>query len=163
MTLLHKNYISHAILFCGLLLYCLYINSFEFVPATICMALSLLLWIGITSYFETFDKIFFSKLLSISGLILSVSILLVFGIEEVPFPKGALVFHDYGIALSLFVLIISLLPLLYMSNDTTNTNHSEPQSSTVIASTESQHLNVDDDWEIATDDDVESGEFEVAA
>ena len=38
------------------------------------MILSLLLWIGITTHFETFDKILLSKILCFSGLILSISI-----------------------------------------------------------------------------------------
>ena len=164
MNLIHKNYISCAVLSIGLLIYCCYINAFEFIPATTTMILSLLLWIGITTYFETFNKILLSKILCCSGLILSISIFFIFGMEEVPFPQGALIFHDFGISLSLFVILISLLPLLFVSRNSINSLPADTQSSSLAAiDDDMSSKSEDNNWELATDDDLESGDFEVAA
>ena len=164
MILIYKKYISCAVLSIGLLIYCCYINAFEFIPATTTMILSLLLWIGITTYFETFNKVLLSKVLCFAGLILSLSIFFIFGMEEVPFPQGALIFHDYGISVSLFVILISLLPLLFVSSNNTESLPTNSQSSSLIAVEDDITLNNEDDnWEIATDDDIESGDYEIAA
>ena len=164
MILIYKNYISCAVLSIGLLIYCCYINAFEFIPATTTMILSLLLWIGTTTYFETFNKVLLSKVLCFAGFILSVSIFFIFGMEEVPFPQGALIFHDYGISVSLFVILISLLPLLFVSSSKTESLPTNSQSSSLLAVEDDTSLNNEDNnWEIATDDEIESGDYEVAA
>ena len=165
MILIYKNYISYAVLSIGLLIYCCYINAFEFIPATTTMILSLLLWIGITTYFETFNKVLLSKVLCYSGLILSASIFFIFGMEEVPFPQGALIFHDYGISVSLFVILISLLPLLFVSHSSISSLPTDTQSSSLLATTDDRpsYESEDNNWELASDDDLESGDYEVAA
>ena len=165
MQLMHKQYIGYSILLLGLISFCYYINAFEFTSASITMLSSVLLWVAFSVYFDNFDKAFFSKILCISGLLLSVSIFFMFGIEEVPFPEGALVFHSDGIALTMLALLISILPILFLSDiqplsDLSNTQHSEAQSN--ITQTRSDEGDIDD-WEVATDIDLESGDFEVAA
>ena len=84
--------------------------------------------------------------------------------EEVPFPQGALIFHDYGISLSLFVILISLLPLLFVSHNSISSLPADTQSSSMDTITDNTSSNSEENnWELATDDDLESGEFEVAA
>ena len=84
--------------------------------------------------------------------------------EEVPFPQGALIFHDFGISLSLFVILISLLPLLFVSRNSINSLPADTQSSSLAAiDDDMSSKSEDNNWELATDDDLESGDFEVAA
>ena len=160
MNLCNKNYISYLVLLVGLICYCCYIHTMQFIPATIVMSTSLLLWVAFNCYFDTFDRLLFSKILSISGIIISISIFFIFGIEEVPFPTGALMFHSYGIAISLLMILLSLLPLLFI-----NEHISKPISS----STQTSYIETpkpdttNEDWDIATEHDLESGDYEIAA
>ena len=74
MNLCNKNYISYLVLLIGLICYCCYINAMQFIPATIVMSTALLLWVAFNCYFDTFDRLLFSKILFISGIIISISI-----------------------------------------------------------------------------------------
>ena len=160
MNLCNKNYISYLVLLVGLICYCCYIHTMQFIPATIVMSTSLLLWVAFNCYFDTFDRLLFSKILSISGIIISISIFFIFGIEEVPFPTGALMFHSYGIAISLLMILLSLLPLLFINEHISQPISSSTQTS-YIETPKSDTTN--DDWDIATEHDLESGDYEIAA
>ena len=105
------------------------------------------------------------------GFIFAISFFFFFGVEEVPIPKGAMLFSASGIAVTLFIIFASILPLLYVihgdnSIDPVNLPNSQvvaqPQVTNSIENSSSID-DIDDDWEIATEEDLESGDFEVAA
>ena len=172
MTSLMKNCISYGVLGLGLLMYFVFIGSYQFIESTIVILITLLSWSAITTYLDTFDTITFSKILSSMGFIFAISFFFFFGVEEVPIPKGAMLFSASGIAVTLFIVFASILPLLYVihgdsSTDPANLPSSQvvaqPQTTNPIESSSSIDDDIDDDWEIATEEDLESGNFEVAA
>lgn len=167
MTLMMKNYISCGVLGIGLLIYVIFINAYQFIESTIVMLLVVMLWSVLTTYLETFNTQTFSKVLSISGFIFAISFFFFFGVEEVPMPKGAMLFNASGIAMTLFIIFMSILPALYVihGDKTTNTTNNETPAAqpTHDLSSYNDIEEIDDNWEIATDEDVESGNFEVAA
>ena len=167
MTLMMKNYISCGVLGIGLLIYFIFINAYQFIESTIVMLLAIMLWSVLTTYLETFNTQTFSKVLSISGFIFAISFFFFFGVEEVPMPKGAMLFNASGIAMTLFIVFMSILPALYVihGDKTTNTANNEMPivQSPYDLSTHNDIEEIDDNWEIATDEDIESGNFEVAA
>ena len=164
MDLINKKYFSYIILIVGLFIYCIYISAMNFVLASIVMVLSILFWLTFSIYGEIFEKLFFSKILTGSGIILSLSIFLLYGIEQVAYPQGAILFHHIGIAISLSVLLISLLPLLLYSenNFDYSSKTSEPQSNALEDPNQDQEDSMEN-WELATEEDIDSGKFEVAA
>ncbi len=162
MNMLNSNYISNTILALGFLCYMLYIYTTQFIPATIVMSIVLLVWIAFNCYFDLFDPKLLSKVLSISGIVLSISIFFIFGIEEIPFPVGAIVFHGYGISIALLVLLFSLLPILFFPHKNILPPQSQSKSLPRKESAEDNY-DIDDHWEVATEDDLESGDYEVAA
>ena len=171
MNSLMKNCISYGVLGLGLLMYFIFIGSYQFIESTIVILITLLSWSAITTYLDTFDTITFSKILSSMGLIFAISFFFFFGVEEVPIPKGAMLFSASGIAITLFIIFASILPLLYVihgdnSIEPVNLPSSQvapqPQATNAIESSSSLD-DIDDDWEIATEEDLESGNFEVAA
>ena len=171
MNSLMKNCISYGVLGLGLLMYFIFIGSYQFIESTIVILITLLSWSAITTYLDTFDTITFSKILSSMGLIFAISFFFFFGVEEVPVPKGAMLFNASGIAITLFIIFASILPLLYVihgdnSIEPVNLPSSQvapqPQATSAIESSSSLD-DIDDDWEIATEEDLESGNFEVAA
>jgi len=162
MDMLNKNYISNTILALGFLCYVLYIYTMQFVPATIVMSVTLLIWIAFNCYCDLFDSESLSKVLSISGFVLSISIFFIFGIEQIPFPVGAIIFHGYGISIALLVFLLSLLPMLFFSDKEILLTRDQSQSIPQEESTD-ENYNIDDHWEVATESDLESGDYEVAA
>tara|TARA_X000001036_G_scaffold171142_1_gene161829 strand:- start:262 stop:759 length:498 start_codon:yes stop_codon:yes gene_type:complete len=165
MSSLHKNYISCGILLIGFLFFSWYVNTFEFIAGSITLLVSLLLWVAFNVHFDMFNKVVFSKILCGAGLITSISILFLFGIEEVPFPEGALLFHGYGIALALLGTLLSVIPILFISDIQSLDNSPNSQSSQISAFSSNNNSldDIDDDWEIASEEDVHSDKFEVAA
>ena len=69
MTSLMKNCISYGVLGLGLLMYFVFIGSYQFIESTIVILITLLSWSAITTYLDTFDTITFSKILSSSSII----------------------------------------------------------------------------------------------
>ena len=69
-------------------------------------------------------------------------------------------FHSYGIAISLLMILLSLLPLLFINEHISKPISSSTQTS-YIKTPKSDTIN--DDWDIATEHDLESGDYEVAA
>ena len=167
MSLTMKNYISYGVLGLGLLIYCIFINAYQFIDSTIVMLLTVMLWSVLTTYLETFNTQTFSKVLSISGIIFAISFFFFFGVEEVPIPKGAMLFNASGIAMTLFILFMSILPILYIvhGDKTSPLAHNERQAAQpqYDLSSNNDIEEIDDNWEIATEEDMESGNFEVAA
>ena len=162
MSLMLKNCISYGALTLGLLIYCCCINAYQFVESSIVMLLTILIWVTLTTFLELFDKLLFSKVLSITGLIFAISFFFFFGVEEVPIPQGAMLFNAPGIAITLFIIFMSALPILYIIHEDNIPKTANTQSS-YLPPPETVEENIDDDWEIATDEDIESGNFEVAA
>ena len=161
-----KQYISCGILLIGLIFYCCYMLSYEFMPSAIVMLLTLLSWIAFNLYHDTFNNITFAKILSFSGLLLSISIFFFYGVQQLAFPEGAIRFHNTGIALSLSTLLLSIFPLLFIRHNPSEIDSPNNQRTEINVAKNYDEIETQvnlDDWEIATDDDVENGNFEVAA
>ena len=127
--------------------------------ALISMAIALIIWMGFTIIFDTFDVKIFAWIISITGFLISISILFLYGIEQVPYPIGAIVFHSEGFASSLAVAIMSVFPLLFI-RQFSNKNNSEIQTSTKSKQQTDDSELFSDEWDIATEDDFKSGDFE---
>ncbi len=165
---LNKDHISSIILFFGAAFYLFYVHAFEFIPSAIILLVTILLWISVNLYFDSFNKAAFSRLLCFIGVIFSISLFLFFGIEELPYPQGALKIHTSGIALSLFSVLVSVIPLLlitendsYQNNDPVYVEDTNYSSNTSSDNTNSSSNFNEDEWEVATEDDFsEDGDFE---
>jgi len=122
---------------------------------------ALLFWVLFGLLLDIFDVQIFSWVISFAGFLLALSVFFLYGVEEVAHPIGAIVFHSGGIAGSLGIGLFSLFPLLIMhqlnSQDTTpkpsliNNNEGLPPDPELDS----------DDWEMATEDELKSGEFEI--
>ena len=152
--------ISWLILAGGLFLYLWNITENEFVYATIFMASSILLWMFVRFTTDSFDNKEFSQVLSGAGFLLAISVFFLYGLEEMPYPSGAIVFHSDGIAKSLGLGIAASLPLLFgMANIESNQNSSQPNKT--VATTESTIVVDHEDYELADVEDLTSGEFDI--
>ena len=152
--------ISWLILAGGLFLYLWNITENEFVYATIFMASSILLWMFVRFTTDSFDNKEFSQVLSGAGFLLAISVFFLYGLEEMPYPSGAIVFHSDGIAKSLGLGIAASLPLLFgKANIEPNQNSAQPNKA--VATTEPTIVVDHEDYELADVDDLTSGEFDI--
>ena len=100
------------------------------------------------------------------GILIAISIFFIHGIEEAPFPVGAIIFKTDGIAQALLVFFVFTVPLIIykhqgfifkttpLSITTHKTIKNKPELAPVQAT--------DEDWEEATIEDLESGNFEIS-
>ena len=152
--------ISWLILAGGLFLYLWNITENEFVYATIFMASSILLWMFVGFTTDSFDNKEFSQVLSGAGFLLAISVFFLYGLEEMPYPSGAIVFHFDGIAKALGLGIAASLPLLF-GIVKIETSNNEVQTSTASAPIEPTIIVGHDDFELADVEDLTSGEFDI--
>ena len=129
--------------------------------ALVSLTSALILWVIYGLLLDVFDVRIFAWVISLSGFLLALSVFFVFGVEEIPHPIGAIVFHTGGIAGSLGIGFFSLFPLLILHQLNSQNISTKPgvlineDGFPAIPNLES------DDWELATEEERRSGEFEM--
>ena len=149
------------ILFIGLILFFSSLVDNNLNLALVSLTTALILWVIYGLLLDVFDVRIFSWVISLSGFLLALSVFFVFGVEEIPHPIGAIVFHTGGIAGSLGIGFFSLFPLLILHQLNSQNISTKPgvlineDGFPAIPNLES------DDWELATEKELQSGKFEV--
>jgi hypothetical protein len=134
-------------------------NNLNF--ALIYLTAALILWVLYGLLLDAFDVRFFAWIISASGFLVSISVFFMFGIEEVPYPVGAIVFHSGGLAGALGIGFFSLFPILILHQTGAKKLPQITRTEPVIPR-EDMELEIEsNEWEMASDDDLQSGEFEV--
>jgi len=150
------------ILVIGFILFssCLVHNNLNL--ALVSLTSSLIFWIIYGLLLDVFDLRLFSWVISLVGFLLALSVFFLFGIEEVPHPIGAFIFHTSGIAGALGISFFSFFPLLIIHQ--LNSEKIIPISNTLINKDDPSSIPdlESDDWECATEDELHSGEFELS-
>lgn len=152
----------------GYVVYFVLLFQTSFYCSVIWMMLLVYLWVALAVYFHRYSLNSFLYVLSASGGLVSLSMLFLKGVEEVPFPEGAIIFHLDGIVQSLFLLFIFSLPLLIKSSASfagvqVNKDYLNDEKLTVSESADfkiDNTVNQSDRWEEASVEDLESGNFE---
>ena len=159
MNLNLKKIARGLILVIGLLLFFSSLLNNHLNLSLIYLTSTLIIWVLYGLILDDFDVRIFAWVISATGFLLAISVFFLYGVEEVPHPVGAIVFHAGGIAGALGMGLFSLFPLLIMyqlSSDKTisatpviNGNDTPPEPELKS-----------DDWEFATEEELESGEWE---
>ena len=92
-------------------------------------------------------------------MLVAVALFFLIGVEEVPYPQGALVFHVEGIAKAFFIFFICSIPLILINKEnnllkTLNFNKTTRQRKEKPADYDQNQ------WEEVSIEDIDSGEFE---
>ena len=161
MNLELKKIAGGLILLVGLILFFSSLVDNNLNLALVSLTSALILWVIYGLLLDVFDVRIFAWVISLSGFLLALSVFFVFGVEEMPHPIGAIVFHTGGIAGSLGIGFFSLLPLLIIHQLNSQNISTKPgvlmneDGFPAIPNLKS------DDWEMATEEERQSGEFEV--
>ena len=149
------------ILIIGLILFFSSLEDNNLNLALVSLTSALILWVIYGLLLDVFDVRIFAWVISLSGFLLALSVFFIFGVEEIPHPIGAIVFHTGGIAGSLGIGFFSLFPLLILHQLNSQNISTKPG---VLINEDGFPTIPDlksDDWEMATEEERQSGEFEV--
>ena len=156
-----KKLAGSLIVIIGLILFFSFLLDNNLNLSLVSLTSALILWVIYGLLLDIFDVRIFAWVISLSGFLLALSVFFVFGVEEMPHPIGAIVFHTGGIAGSLGIGFFSLFPLLILHQLNSQNISTKPgvlineDGFPAIPNLES------DDWELATEEERLSGEFEV--
>ena len=154
-----KQSIPSFFLVLGYLVYFIMLFKTSFAMSAIWMMILIYLWLATSLYLNIYSPNSFIKILSGSGVLVALSMFFLNGVEEVPFPEGAVVFHTEGIAQALFLLFLCIVPAV-LKLVPENTIIMKSPVDNKSKSSEAKGNNQSDDWEEATIEDLESGNFE---
>ena len=144
-----KNNIPPIIIALGFLVYICLIVSTSLAAASIWALFTIYLWLISSLYLKQYNFNTFLYILCFSGITLSVSFFFLQGVEELPYPEGALMFHVEGIAKAAFLFFICTVPVILLKTKNTEPNKSFSQ----------QKENIEM-WEKASEKDLQSGNYE---
>jgi len=156
-----KKIAGGLILIIGLILFFSSLIDNNLNLALVSLTSALILWVLYGLLFDVFDIQIFAWVISLSGFLLALSVFFVFGVEEMPHPIGAIIFHTGGIAGSLGIGLFSLFPILIMHQLNSQNIYAKHG---VLMNEDGSPATFNlksDDWELATEEELKSGEFEV--
>ena len=155
-----KKIASGLILVIGLILFFSSLLNNNLNLALVYLTSTLIFWVLYGLLLDDFDVRIFAWVISATGFLLAISIFFNYGIEEVPHPVGAIVFHAGGIAGALGMGLFSLFPFLIMHQLSSDkiTPISTPVEKEIDTPPEPDLES--DDWEFATEDELKSGKWD---
>ena len=156
-----KKIAGGLILIIGLILFFFSLAHNNLNLALVSLTSALIFWVIYGLLFDAFDVRIFAWVISLSGFLLALSVFFMFGVEEMPHPVGAIMFHTGGIASSLGIALFSLFPLLILHQLNSEITNSKPDVLVNADSPFSKPELKSDDWEFVTEEELQSGEFEV--
>ena len=133
----------------GFLIYILLIVQTSFVLSSVWIMFIIYVWLLSSLYLKSYTLHSFIYVVCSAGIMLSISLFFINGVEELSYPKGALMFNIEGIAKAFFLFFICSVPVILLKTK----NNKKPFLSSV-------KLSKEDVWEKATSEDLRSGDYE---
>ena len=144
-----KHNIPPIIIALGYLVYiCLIINT-SFALASVWILFIIYLWLISSICLKQYNFNTFLYIICFSGIVFSISFFFLQGVEELPYPEGALMFHVEGIAKAAFLFFICTVPVILLKTKKTQPNKSVPR--------QKENTTM---WEKASEKDLQSGNYE---
>ena len=156
-----KKIVSGLILIIGLFAFIVSISNNNLNFALIYLTATLIFWVLYGLLLDAFDVRIFAGIISASGFLVAFSVFFMFGIEEVPYPMGAIIFHSGGFAGALGIGLFSLFPILMLHQMNATKTMGKPEVLQELYQQEPKSEIFSEEWEMASDDDLQSGEFEM--
>lgn len=155
----------------GIFVYFLFISNYQLSLGIIWLIFILYAWTITSFLIQEYTLQSFLYTLSSMGIIVALTIFFMHGVEEVPFPKGAIQFKLDGIAQSLIIFFIFTIPLIIINHKSEQTAFSDSSefSSPTLPPVKKEEISPSseiitersgEEWEEATIEDLESGNFE---
>ena len=159
-----RNNLHWVIFIIGITIYPFIINRASLSLGVVWLIFILYLWLTLAILFKQYSFQQFLHSLCSIGIVISISLFFLYGIEEVPFPRGAILFKLEGIAPSLLLFFIFTVPLILYHHEVPSfvSGLMKPKlSQPTNKPNKSKETINDESWEEATIEDLESGLYEV--
>ena len=142
-------------IFIGYVLYIALIVLSSLPIAILWIIFNIYLWLIFSIIFQTYNIISFIYILCSAGIAVAISLFFIQGVEQLPFPQGALMFHHEKIMKSCLLFFICTVPLIMIvfnkKNDLEFLSKKQQKP---------KAISQDDLWEEATAEDLRSGHYE---
>ena len=126
----------------------------------ICLLGGLYGWLIASLIFEQYSFQDFLYTVCGSGVLIAIGFFFINGVEQVPFPEGAVLFNGAGIAQAFFLFFIFTVPVIIYHHTSTTLMNSLSQKTSIAKPAEDTSIASDEEWEMATIEDLESGNYE---
>ncbi len=156
-----KKIVGGLILVIGVFAFIISIFNNNLNFALIYLTTTLIFWVLYGLFLDLFDVKIFAGIISGSGFLVAISVLFLFGIEEVPYPVGAILFHSIGFAGALGIGFFSLFPILTLYQMDIAKKQQKIKVGQKFPEKKPEPKIFSEEWEMATEDDLQSGEFDV--
>lgn len=140
--------------FISYLLYIALLVYSTFPIAILWLILNIYMWLILSTSLNTYNINSFVYILCAAGIVVSVSLFFIQGVEELAFPEGALMFNIDNIMKASLLFFLSTVPLILLCFDKKQTAGGEKTNKD--RQKENEEL-----WEEATPEDLRSGDYEV--
>ena len=127
-------------------------------------------WIIWNKITDTLELSSLFLLIAISGIIISITTFLVYGVEPIGTRKGTLIhFHSTGIAVALGIFFIALIPYVIFNLkfklpkpfNVTFTSGFQNKKPSVKKEATDKYVVGDANWELASEEEVSSGDYNI--
>jgi len=149
----------------GFFFFVISLSSSQFIYSAVVFGLALTAWLIFhVSTTEKLNARNISYVLSVSGILMGLTVFFVFGVEQLAFPRGGILFHYEAISGSFLIILFSSLPpvLFYLVQDRPPNIVQEKSQEEPPSEPQPQQDYDSNKWEEATEKELESGQFEIA-
>ena len=141
----------------GYILYIVILVVNSLTAAILWTIFNIYIWLACSITLKTYNVKSFIYILCCSGISIAISIFFISGVEQLPYPEGALMFNVDNIMKACLLFFVSTIPIIvftYSNNHIADENNKEQA---VIK----HEKNKKEDWEEATLEDIRSGDYDV--
>ncbi len=140
----------------GYILYIVILVCSSLTVAILWTIFNIYLWLVCSISLKTYNVKSFIYILCYSGISVAISIFFIYGVEQLAYPEGALMFSVENIMKACLLFFVSTIPMIILThNNKPLTVPTARQDKT----TKNREIN-SEEWEEATLEDVNSGHYE---
>ena len=156
-----KNNLHWIIFTLGLIFYCVLLSNAMLSWSIVWLLFIIYAWLIIAVIFQNYLFKHFLYILCFSGIWVSLTWFFIKGIEEIALPRGAFLFKVEGVVPSIILFMLFTIPLIvYHFGFETQKLSQKSKKQPLNSKKESKNTN-NNDWEEASIEDIEGGEFEI--
>ena len=158
-----KNNLHWIIFALGLIFYCVLLSNAMLSWSVVWLLFIIYTWLIISIIFQNYLFKHFLYILCFSGILVSLTWFFIKGIEEVALPRGAFLFKVEGVVPSIVLFMLFTIPLIvYHFGFETQKSPQKPITKPACSRNVAKPKNINsNDWEEASIEDIEGGEFEI--
>ena len=141
----------------GYILYIVILVASSLTAAILWTIFNIYIWLACSITLKTYNVKSFIYILCYSGISIAISIFFVYGVEQLAYPEGALMFNVDNIMKACLLFFVSTIPIIVFTYNNKTIAEGASKERAVI---KNEKTNTED-WEEATLEDVRSGDYEL--